>query len=157
MQIERVERRSHAVQYFFSGDPHPDHPLKKVELIFDTPPYFAPPRAFGRTFVDDLLCISVNKLTALARLEPKDYVDLYLIVTRDKYRLEELIPLARQKDPGIDEWAIATAFAQVEQLPDLMEFQQSYMLVDFTQETLIRFYKEWAAQLFSLFPPHPQE
>lgn len=157
LQIERVERRDEAVQYFLSGDPHPTHPLKKVELIFDTPPYFASPCAFGRIPADDLLCIAVNKLTALARLEPKDYVDLYLVVREDKYRLEDLIPLARQKDAGLDEFAIAATFKWVRQIPNLAEFQRDYMLVQVAPEELARFYEGWAARLFSLFPPRRQE
>ncbi len=157
MQIDRVDRKGELVRYFFSGDPHPEHPLVKIELIFDTPPYFAPPRQFGSISVDDLLCIAVNKLTINTRFEPKDYLDLYLIVRSGAYRLEDLIPLAKQKVIGIDEWAIATQFKQAERLPNLAGFQQSYMLVQVEPEEMIRFYEDWAARLFSLFPPRRKE
>ena len=157
LQVERVDSRGELVRYFFSGDPHPEHPLIKIELIFDTPPYFAPPRRFGNILVDDLLCIAVNKVTINTRFEPKDYLDLYLIVRSGAYRLEDLIPLAKQKVVGIDEWAIATQFKQVERLPNLAEFQQGYMLTPVDRDELVQFYEDWAARLFSLFPPRRLE
>lgn len=157
LQIKQAVPRGDLIQYFFSGDTHPDHSLVKCEFIFDTPPYFADPRLFDAVLVDDLLCIAVNKLTALSRLEPKDYVDLYLIIGTGRCRLEDLIPLAKQKDPGLDEWTMATSFKQVEQLPNLLEFQQGYMLIHIDPEDLIRFYENEAARLFALFPPRRQE
>ena len=107
--------------------------------------------------MDDLLCITVNKLTIHTRFEPKDYVDLYLIIRSGAYRLEDLIPLAKQKMVGLDEWTIAAKFQQAEALPDLSKFQKGYMLTEIDWDELIRFYQEWAARLFSLFPPRRQE
>jgi hypothetical protein len=107
--------------------------------------------------VDDLLCIAVNKLTITTRIEPKDYLDLYLIIRSGAYRLEDLIPLAKQKLVGIDEWTIAIQFKQAERLPNLVEFQRDYMLTPVEPGELIRFYQEWAARLFALFPPRRQE
>jgi hypothetical protein len=143
------------VRYHLSGDDHPRHPLSKVELIFDTPPHFAEPRRFGPILVDDLLSIAVNKLTINTRVEPKDYIDLYLIVQSGGLRLEDLIPLAKQKVIGLDEWAIATQFVQVERLPNLVDFQRDYMLIQVEPGELVRFCLDWAARLFSLFPPRP--
>ena len=157
LQVERADRKAEFVRYFFSGDPHPEHPLGKVEVILDTPPHFAPPRRFGSILVDDLLCIAVNKLTIHTRFDPKDYVDLYLIVRSGAYRLEDLIPLAKQKMVGLDEWTIAERFKKGEQLPNLTQFQQRYMLAQIEWPELVRFYQEWAARLFVLFPPRRQE
>lgn len=157
LEIDRVERHDTIVRYALSGDRVPDHALKKVEMIFDTPPYFAPPVAFGNVLVDALLSIAVNKMVALGRLEPKDYIDLYLIVQSGSHRIEDLVPLAGQKDPGMTPWVIAGQFAQVERLPNLAEFQAGYMVTVVEQTELIRFYLDWAARLFSLFPPRAQE
>lgn len=96
-------------------------------------------------------------MTINTRFEPKDYLDLYLIVRSGAYRLEDLIPLAKQKVVGIDEWAIATQFKQVERLPNLAEFQQGYMLTPVDRDELVQFYEDWAARLFSLFPPRRLE
>ncbi len=157
LEIERVERHGEIVRYSLSGDRVAEHTLTKVEVILDPPPHFAPPVRFGSVLVDDLLSIAVNKLTALGRLEPKDYIDLYLIVQSGKHRLEDLIPLAGQKDPGMTPWVIAGQFAQVERLPNLAGFQAGYMVTVVDQTELLRFYLDWAARLFSLFPPRAQE
>jgi hypothetical protein len=156
LQVERVIPRGDLVQYFFSGDPHPTHPLTKVELLFDTPPYFADPRPFNSVLVDDLLSIAVNKLTIPTRFDPKDYIDLYLIVTSGRLRLEDLIPLAKEKVPGLDELTIAAHFMKVEQLPNLTEFQRGYMVNAVESRELLRFYQDWATRLFALFPPRRQ-
>ncbi|MGH9194310.1 MAG: nucleotidyl transferase AbiEii/AbiGii toxin family protein, partial [Acidimicrobiia bacterium] len=55
LEIARSVPRGDLVQYFFTGDRHPEHPLVKAEFVFDTPPYFAPPRLFDGVIVDDLL------------------------------------------------------------------------------------------------------
>lgn len=73
LTIERKLPRGDLLQYFFSGDTDPRHPLLKCELVFDTEPYFAEPRSFDGVRVDDVLNIAVNKVTAILRLEPKDY------------------------------------------------------------------------------------
>ncbi len=117
------------VRYHFSGDQSPRHRLVKCEAIWDSPPYLAPPRRVGDVWVDDLLCLAVNKLTALSRREPKDYLDLYLIERSGAYRLDRLIPLARGKDPGLDELALAGDFMAVRDLRDIARFQEDYLLV----------------------------
>lgn len=157
LRIDRVVARGDLIQYFFSGDTHPDHPLVKSEFIFDTPPYFADPRLFDGILVDDLLCIAVNKVAIHTRFDPKDYFDLYLIIRSGAYRIEDLIRLAKQKVIGLDEWTIAAKFQQVERLPNLGEFQRNYVVTPVEPSELVRFYEEWADRLFSLFPPRGQE
>ena len=157
LQVDRVDKTPDAVRYFFSGDEHPGHPLRKVELMFDPPPYFAAPRVFEGVVVDDLLCIAVNKLTIHTRDDPKDYVDLYLIIRSGRYELENLIHLAKQKMVGLDELTIAAKFERVGDLLDVAKFQGDYMVTSVDTDELIRFYMEWAARLFSLLPPMQQE
>lgn len=150
LSIERVVRRTDAVQYFLSGDVESDRPLVKCELMFDAPPYFAPPRSFSGIWVDDLLSIAVNKLTIITRMEPKDYFDRYLIARSGQYRFEDLIALAKQKLLGLDDLTLAAHFKAVEDLPALMEFQKDYMVVDVDLADLVRFFQEWARRLFSV-------
>lgn len=156
LQIEIVPKGD-LIQCFLSGDPHPDHPLAKIEFILDTPPYFAHPRSFDGILVDDFLCIAVNKVTIHTRFDPKDYIDLYLIIRSGAYRPDDLIRLAKQKEVGLDEWTIAGKFRQVTQLPNLSEFQKKYMLAPVEPDDLVRFYQEWADRLSALFPPRRQE
>jgi predicted nucleotidyltransferase component of viral defense system len=157
LRIERSQRRGDHVQYFFSGDSYPEHPLEKVELVVDPPPYFSRPRNFEGVFVDDVVAIAVNKVTALSRSEPKDYVDLYEIVRSGRCRPEDLIPHAIEKDPGLDHVAIAADFRAVARLPNLMEFQRRYMVSLVDWDEVMRFYQGWADVLFAAFPPRRQE
>lgn len=150
LSVERVNRRPDAVQYFLSGDVESDHPLVKCELMYDPPPYFVPPRSFDGILVDDLLSIAVNKLTIIGRTDPKDYFDRYLIDRSGRYRFEDLIAQAKQKLIGLDDLALATHFKAVDELPSLLEFQRSYMLVEVDSGEVVQFFQDWAARLFSV-------
>ncbi len=150
LSIDRVNRRTDSVQFFLTGDIERDHPLVKCEFMPDQPPHFAPPRSFAGIWVDDLLSIAVNKITIITRYDPKDYFDRYLIAQSGKYRFEDLIALAKQKLVGLDDLTLAAHFKAVEDLPNLAEFQRSYMLVDVDLGELVRFFQEWAARLFSV-------
>lgn len=140
-------------RFLLGGDTHPAHPLRKCELMLDSPPYFAEPRRFDGVLVDDLLSIAVNKLTALSRLEPKDYFDLYLIVSRGSHRMEDLVPRAQDKDPGLTPFTLAATFDRVTRLPDLRAFQEGYMLVDVDGADLVGFYRGWARRLLDTVGP----
>ena len=148
--VERVNRQAESVRYFLSGDVETEHPLVKCELMLDSPPHFSPSRSFSGIWVDDLLSIAVNKITIITRNEPKDYFDRYLIAKSGKYKFEDLIALAKQKLVGLDDLAIAAHFKAVEDLPNLAEFQRSYMLVEVDLSELVRFFQDWAARLFSV-------
>lgn len=150
LSIDRVSRRTDSAQFFLTGDIERDHPLVKCEFMPDPPPHFAPPRSFSGIWVDDLLSIAVNKITIITRYDPKDYFDRYLIAQSGKYRFEDLIALAKQKLVGLDDLTLAAHFKAVEDLPNLAEFQRSYMLVDVNVGELVRFFQEWAARLFSV-------
>jgi len=155
--IERIVPRGELIQYFFSGDPHPHHPLVKAEFLVDTPPYFADPRRFDGVMVDDLLSIAVNKVTIHTRFEPKDYVDLYLILRSGKYRLEELLPLAKEKMVGLDDLIIAARFAKVRDLRDIAKFQASYMVGSVDWDDITAFFESWAIHLRKQLPPRDRE
>ena len=150
LSVERVSRQAEAVQYFLGGGGETDHPLVKCELMFDPPPYFASPRSFSGIWVDDLLSIAVNKITIISRNDPKDYFDRYLVAQSGKYKFEDLIAMAKQKLIGLDDLAIAAHFKAVEDLPNLGEFQRSYMLAEVDLGDLVRFFQEWAGRLFSI-------
>lgn len=143
-------------RFLLAGDADPSHPLRKCELMHDSEPHFAEPRRFDGVLVDDLLSIAVNKLAALGRIEPKDYVDLYLILQQGAYRLEELIPRVQEKDRGLTPLVLAEAFERVDQLPDLRPFQKGYMLVEVDPAELIAFYRGWARRLVEMLPPRPE-
>lgn len=157
LTVDRKLPRGDLVQYFFSGDSHPSHPLLQTELVFDPPPYFAEPRSFDGVLVDDLLNIAVNKLTIHTRFEPKDYIDIYMIASSGRYRLDDLVPLAKEKLLGLDEVTVGAYFKRVLELPNLVEYQHDYMVAAVDLTDLIRFFSAWGERLFAAMPPRAEQ
>jgi len=75
----------------------------KVDLANDLKVQMAPVENFGGILVDSLEDIAVNKVCALSRHEPKDYIDLYFILTETAWTLEYLLERARLKDSLFDD------------------------------------------------------
>lgn len=90
-----------------------------IHLALDSPFRFEEPReSQWGVKIDSLIDLATNKLLALfGRAEPRDFVDVFFLV-KEKYSLNELIEKSRQKDPGLDEYYLAVAFHQAEELPD---------------------------------------
>lgn len=153
LSTEDVPRPGHYMRYRLSGDPHPEHPLTKVEFVLDTPPYCANPRRIDTMLVDDVLSIAVNKVTALGRLEPRDYVDLYMIVERGLALMDDLLRLASDKDPGLQPLVIADTFDQVESLTGVAQYVERYMIAPLEWRRVLTFYADWAARIRELNPP----
>src|SRR3989344_2426455 len=102
------------------------------------------PKRFGEVVdiegvrVDSLDNIGSNKITAIfGRLEIKDYIDLYSIVTQTENSFEELFVLAKQKDLGLTEFYFASTIADISQIqtwPDLK--------IDLDKQAMFDFYKK---------------
>ncbi|MBI1865547.1 MAG: nucleotidyl transferase AbiEii/AbiGii toxin family protein, partial [Nitrospirae bacterium] len=55
--------------------------------------------------IHSLQDIAAGKLLALyGRAEERDFIDIYLLARDGRLSLEEMIDLARKKDPGLDEY-----------------------------------------------------
>lgn len=90
-----------------------------IHLALDSPFRFEDPKEnlYG-VKVDSFIDIATNKLLALfGRTEPRDFVDVFFLI-KEHFSLEELIEKSRQKDPGLEEYYLAIAFHQAEELPD---------------------------------------
>ncbi len=140
------------MQYLLAGD-RGERPLTKVEFVFDSPRYLVSPQRQDGVFVDGLLAIAVNKLTALGRREPKDYVDLYEIVRSGRHRLDDLVRLAVEKDPGDTPLVLAADFDSARDLSRVAEFLRRYMIAALDWDDLVRFYRAEAERLRGLVPP----
>jgi hypothetical protein len=103
--------------------------------------------------VDALLAIAVNKVAIITRDDAKDYVDLYIILTETSYRLPDLIPLAKEKLLGLDEWAIADKFRRVRRVINVAQYLTDYMVKQVDWRELVNFYEDRAEELIALFPP----
>ncbi|MBI3266274.1 MAG: hypothetical protein HYZ67_04365 [Chlamydiae bacterium] len=116
----------------------------KVQFAHDSP-YRLEPKVFVEEYglyIDNLTDISCNKLSALFdRFEPKDFVDVYFI-HKEKMPLETLIPLAKKKHVGFDEYWLARAFFRVKQIEFLPR-----MIKPVTQDELKDFFLSYAEKL----------
>jgi hypothetical protein len=91
----------------------------KIQLAYDSPFVLEQPIEKDDLRIHSFADIAAGKLLALfGRAEERDFIDVYFIVKNGGISLERLIELAKTKDPGLDEYYLAIAFAQSEKLPD---------------------------------------
>lgn len=121
----------------------------KGDLVQEPGTQFGVKRWCKGVIVDSLVDIAANKVTAiLGRADAKDFVDLYFLVHELGYDLDNLIPMARQKDLGLTEFYLAGMLRHIHKVKDL-----PVMLKPMTLPTLVSFYDELADQLLSIHGP----
>ncbi len=95
---------------------HPNGERVKLDFAQDTP-YRLQPTEFEPTLgiaIDNALDISCNKLSALfGRAAAKDFVDIYFI-HHELMAFHELLPQARQKHVGMDDYWLAISLRRVQ-------------------------------------------
>lgn len=115
-QIGRARTSEHFRQFLLEPESGP--PLQ-VDLIRDFGPQYGQHGTVRDIVIDSLENIAANKLTAiLSRTEAKDFVDLYFIL-RAGYDFVDLLPKAREKDPGLQPFFMAGSLLQVRHLHTL--------------------------------------
>jgi hypothetical protein len=93
----------HLHQAFFSR-----HESVKIDIVLDVEPWFGTPQNFDGVWVDALKNIAANKIVALfGRATPRDFTDLYFILTETDLLLDDLLDMAKQKDAGLHEFYLA--------------------------------------------------
>ena len=127
---------------------------ERVELDFaQDSPYRLEPTRFDADLglsIDNPTDIACNKLSALFdRAEPKDFVDVYFVV-HELMPFDRLLELARQKHVGLDDYWLAVALAQVEQVQVLPRMVKAVSV-----EELKSFFLARAKELMdrASFPP----
>lgn len=103
--------------------------------------------------VDSLENIGANKVTALmSRGEARDFIDLYFILKETPLTFDQLLEMAKQKDPGLKEFYLAGFIHQQirrwRSLPSL-PLRKPLDLADFQ-----RFYEELAEALMRRSKPN---
>lgn len=89
----------------------------KIDVVGDVGFRVGTPELIDNFMVDNLKNIAVNKVGAiLGRLDAKDYIDLYLILTKTDFDIFELIELGQQKDGGLEPFVWASLIADVTRL-----------------------------------------
>lgn len=96
---------------------HPSGWVQRVDLVREQPVHFGTIQTIDGVRVDTLENIGSNKITAmLSRLEPKDYIDLYIIVHQSAWSFEKLFELARKKDMGLSELHFSYSLENIEKI-----------------------------------------
>ncbi len=69
--------------------------------------------------IDSLVDIASNKLLALfGRATLRDFIDIYLLVKKQRFTPEQLMSKAKEKDPGFDLYWLGVAFERINTFKD---------------------------------------
>lgn len=116
-----------------------DKEIVRCDFAWDSP-YRLKDKVYQKDydiFVDNPLDIACNKLSALFdRKEVKDFVDIYFI-DRELFKFEEILPKAKEKHIGIDNYWLAVSMKNIYHFDKL-----PYMIKPVTLEELRTFYTE---------------
>lgn len=110
IDYQRIIRGENYTQIFL----HKEDIFLKLDFINDVALHFGDLEespALGR--VDGWRNILSNKLTALGRLEIKDFVDLWFVANHRRFSWREIFEEAKQKDAGLDPVMIYELFLTV--------------------------------------------
>ena len=122
---------------------------QRIDVVKEQPKRFGEVVDVDGVKVDSLDNIGSNKITAIfGRLEIKDYIDLYSIVTQTEYTFDELFELARHKDLGLSEFYFANTIADISQIkiwPDLK--------IDLNKQAMFDFYEKLTEDLLLKIKP----
>jgi hypothetical protein len=120
----------------------------KIQLAFDSPFMLSEIEEKEGLRIHSFEDIAAGKLLALyGRAEERDFIDIYCIVRSGKISLERMIELAKEKDPGLDEYYLAIAFEQSEKIPDDPSKLKVNLLTSVDPKEIKRFFALHAVQL----------
>lgn len=126
---------------------------QKIDIVQEQPKHFGTVISIEGVFVDSLINIATNKILAIyGRLEPKDYIDLYIICSQTKLVFDSLFEKAKGKDTGLSELYFAHTVLNVEKMVTLPK-----MKITFDREKFIEFYQQISRRLLLKIKPvdHP--
>ncbi|MBI2017421.1 nucleotidyl transferase AbiEii/AbiGii toxin family protein [Candidatus Daviesbacteria bacterium] len=122
---------------------------QKIDIIQEQPKHFGKIQTIDKIIVDSLINIATNKILAVfGRLEPKDYIDLYMICAQTKLSFNKIFKLAKQKDTGLSEFYFANVVADVEKIQTLPN-----MKIAFNKKAFVQFYKDLSRDLLLKIKP----
>lgn len=117
----------------------------KVEFAYDGAFRINPdrPRRWG-VQIESLEDIAAGKMSALfGRAEPRDFVDVFFLAER--LGKEQLLRLAKAKDPGFDRYWFARACL----LAERVDFGEVALLQPVRLEEIRGFFRRWAQELLA--------
>jgi hypothetical protein len=120
----------------------------KIQLAYDSPFMLAALTERDNLWIHSFEDIAAGKLLALyGRAEERDFIDIYCIVKDGKISLEQMIELAKKKDPGLDEYYLAIAFEQSEKIPNDPSKLKVNLLTPIDPKEMKTFFATQAVQL----------
>ena len=123
--------------------------VQRIDIVREQPKHFGQIQDIDGVRVDSLENIGSNKvLTLFGRLEPKDYVDFYTIITRSPLTFEALWELAKQKDAGLTEFYFTSSIANVDQMTSWPT-----MKMPFDHTAMITYYQNLSRELLLRIKP----
>lgn len=124
---------------------------QRIDIVKEQPKRFGDIVEVDGVRVDSLENIGSNKITAIfGRLEIKDYIDLYSILTNTKLTFEELFAQARQKDMGLSEFYFANIVAE-SNIRNIQVWPRLH--IDFDKGKMFDFYEKLAEDLLLKIKP----
>lgn len=122
---------------------------QRIDIVKEQPKRFGEIIEIEGVKVDSLENIGSNKICAIfGRLEIKDYIDLYTIITKTNFTFDQLFALARQKDLGLNEFTFASTIADVEQISLWPK-----IIIDLDKTSMFAYYKNLVTELLTRVKP----
>ncbi|MCP4428324.1 MAG: nucleotidyl transferase AbiEii/AbiGii toxin family protein [Chloroflexi bacterium] len=121
----------------------------KIDLAFDSPFRLQPTLSskYG-VQVNNFEDLKADKILAFfGRAEPRDAVDLFFFLKQET--LDELLPLAAEKDPGFDLYWFAIALKRANSYPDELQRWQVKMLETFSPQELKAQFTQMAMEIMA--------
>lgn len=122
---------------------------QKIDIVQEQPVHFGEITSIDSIKIDSLVNITTNKILAVfGRLEPKDYIDLYIIFTQTDMDFDEMFEKAKEKDTGLSELYFANVIADVEQFKTFPK-----MHLPFDKKAFVKFYQDLSFHLLLKIKP----
>jgi predicted nucleotidyltransferase component of viral defense system len=123
--------------------------IQRIDIVHEQPIRFGDPIIIDGIRVDSIENIGSNKiLTLFGRLEPKDYIDFYFIVTKLGLDFDFLYSLAKQKDLGLEEFYFANSISAIDQIKIWPTTK-----IPLDHQALLKFYRDLARNLLLRVKP----
>lgn len=122
---------------------------QKIDIVQEQPVHFGEITHVDTIAIDSLINIATNKILAVfGRLEPKDYIDLYVIFTQTKLNFNEMFEKAKEKDTGLSELYFANVISEVGQFKTFPK-----MRIPFDRKAFVKFYQDLSRNLLLKIKP----
>lgn len=123
--------------------------MQKIDIVQEQPKHFGKITNIDNIPIDSLINIATNKiLTVFGRLEPKDYIDLFVIFTQTDLSFDKMFEMAKQKDLGLSEFYFANIITDADKFKTFPK-----MKIPFKKQAFLKFYQDLSRKLLLKIKP----